>query len=263
MAQLVQQDSELITPEPRNDVSAPHARLKPLRHRDQELVADEVTESVVDVFEAVHVDEQRGEQPIPVSLRLRERAFEHLDEQRSIRQRRQRVVQRCLPQLLLGQMTFGHVGERPSHAYDPAVVAPDCDAPAKHPPVLAIAMTNAVLMLEVTGLIGAVRGDRRFERADVFGVDAPEPLHRVACRLVRRQPEHRLPPKRKVHDVVCRVPVPDAVVRTGQGKRVTLFADSQRFFCRRAVGNVTHKPGETPREWQQPDVQNAAAYRPP
>ena len=113
-------------------------------------------------------------------------------------------------------------------------------------------------MLEMTGLIGAVRGDRLFERANIFRVDAPEPLRRVAGRFVRCQPKHRLPPKRKVHDAVCRVPVPDAVVRTGQGQRVTLFADSQRFLCRRAIGNVTHKPGETPREWQQPDVQNAA-----
>ena len=98
-------------------VAATDAGFKPLRDRDEELIADEMSQAVIHGLEAVHVDEQDAEQPVGGPFRPGQRLLEHLHEERAIGERRERVVQGGLPKLLLDQMTFGDVGQRSRHAH--------------------------------------------------------------------------------------------------------------------------------------------------
>ena len=54
--QAVQENRELVAAEPRERVALPQARLEAARHRDQQLVADQVAEAVVDDLEAIEVE---------------------------------------------------------------------------------------------------------------------------------------------------------------------------------------------------------------
>ena len=63
VAESVQEDRELVAAEAGEHVALSQARLEPPRHRDQQLVADQVTEAVVDDLEAIEIeieDRERG-----------------------------------------------------------------------------------------------------------------------------------------------------------------------------------------------------------
>ena len=59
--EAVQENRELVAAEPRERVALPQARLEPARHRDQQLVADQVAEAVVDDLEAIEIEIEHGE----------------------------------------------------------------------------------------------------------------------------------------------------------------------------------------------------------
>ena len=65
VAEPVQQDRELVAAEPGERVALPQTRLEPARHRDQQLVADQVAETVVDDLEAIEVEVERREPSSP------------------------------------------------------------------------------------------------------------------------------------------------------------------------------------------------------
>src|SRR6476660_126370 len=112
MADLVQQYRELVASQPGDHVPTADAPLKPLGHGNQELVPDEMSQAVIDGFEAVQVDEQRPEQSIAGASGLRECVSQHLHEERSIWQPGQRIVQSSFAKLLLGAMPVGDIRER-------------------------------------------------------------------------------------------------------------------------------------------------------
>ena len=61
VADAVQQNRELVAAQPRQRVSLAQARLEPPRHGDEQLVADQVAEAVVDDLEAIEIEVQRRE----------------------------------------------------------------------------------------------------------------------------------------------------------------------------------------------------------
>ena len=61
VAELVQENRELVAAQPGERVALPQARLEPARHRDQQLVAHQVAEAVVDDLEAVEVEIEHRE----------------------------------------------------------------------------------------------------------------------------------------------------------------------------------------------------------
>ena len=61
VAELVQENRELVAAQPGERVSLPQARLEAARHRGEQLVADQVAETVVDDLEAVEVEIQHRE----------------------------------------------------------------------------------------------------------------------------------------------------------------------------------------------------------
>ena len=81
---------------------------EPLRHQLQDFVAGHVAEGVVDVLEAVEVDEQHGEHAT-VAAGERQRVIEPLEERGAVVEARQRVVMREPVVALLGQLLLGDV----------------------------------------------------------------------------------------------------------------------------------------------------------
>ena len=61
VAELVQQNRELVSAQPAENVSLPQARLETARHRREQLVAHQVAEAVVDDLEAVEAQTKRRE----------------------------------------------------------------------------------------------------------------------------------------------------------------------------------------------------------
>ena len=98
--QVLAENRELVAAESRDRVARPDQRLELARHLDQQLVARVVPEAVVDVLEAVEVEERHAD----VRLRARaarDRLAEPVDEQQPVRKARERVVHRLVGQPLL------------------------------------------------------------------------------------------------------------------------------------------------------------------
>ena len=121
VAQPVQQDRELVAAEAGQRVALTQARLEPARRRDQQLVADQVAEAVVDDLEAIEIEiedrERVADAPQPELL---EAAAEALDEHRAVVQAGQRIEEADAAQPLLRDRLLGRVGQRAGDAVAPA-----------------------------------------------------------------------------------------------------------------------------------------------
>ena len=80
------------------------------RHRLQQVVADRMTERVVDVLEVVEIEAQHGD--LLVALHAAQSLLQLLPEQHAVRQVGQRIVPRHVRDLRLGLPPFGDVLER-------------------------------------------------------------------------------------------------------------------------------------------------------
>ena len=118
LVDVLEQDDELVAAEARRGVGGADARGEPGGGLAQQLVARGVPEGVVDVLEHVEVDEQDGRPGLP-ALGARERMLEPIDEQQPVRKTRERVVerlvQRVLDRLRVGEREAGVLGEGDEH----------------------------------------------------------------------------------------------------------------------------------------------------
>ena len=80
-------------------------------HLDEELVARDVAERVVDYHEPVEVAEEDGEAARGAALGARDGELDVVGEERAVRQTRQRVVEGVVAQALLGLLALGDVLE--------------------------------------------------------------------------------------------------------------------------------------------------------
>jgi hypothetical protein len=136
VADVVEQDRELVAAEPGDGVAGAQGRLQPARDRDQQPVADVVPERVVDELEAVEVEEQHGGAGVRVpALRAADRLREAVEEEHAVRQPGQRVVQRVVLQALLGLAAVGDVGLGADHARRAPVLVAHRDPAREHPPI--------------------------------------------------------------------------------------------------------------------------------
>ena len=86
VADVVEQERELVAAEAGDGVVGPQRRLQPARDGDQQLVADVVAERVVDELEAVEVEEQhRGAALGVAALGAADRLVEAVEEQHAVR----------------------------------------------------------------------------------------------------------------------------------------------------------------------------------
>jgi diguanylate cyclase (GGDEF)-like protein/PAS domain S-box-containing protein len=101
---IVEQDGELVAPEPGDRVTCPDTPGQPLRHRDQDRIAGTVAERVVDPLEVIQVDEDdRDLRP------LHQRPAEPVPEQDTVGQPGQRIVICLLRELGLERDPGRHV----------------------------------------------------------------------------------------------------------------------------------------------------------
>src|SRR4029079_10473734 len=85
------QDGKLVAGKARHGVGLSHTATQSCRDLHQKLVAERVSEAVVDLFEAVEVEAKNGE---PLAADLREAIFDSRAEQMPIGQIGQSVVER-------------------------------------------------------------------------------------------------------------------------------------------------------------------------
>ena len=147
-ANVVEQDGELVTAEARQRIAGAKAALEPPRRRDQELVTDLVPEAVVDRLEAIEIEvehrEQRIAQRAPGALK---QVLQPVEEQRAVREIRERIVERLVLQLLLGLLALGDVARDPEGPHDVPLPIAQRELRRRHPAELAV--RQRLLLLHV------------------------------------------------------------------------------------------------------------------
>src|SRR4029453_5787389 len=100
--ECVQQNHELVAAEPGEHVSLAQTRLQTPRHRREQLVADQVSETVFDHLESVEGEIEHGESASPeLFLELGEPPSQSLDEDRAVAEARERIEEPGIAQALL------------------------------------------------------------------------------------------------------------------------------------------------------------------
>ena len=118
---VLDEDRELVAPEPGAGVLGAEAALQALRGDDEQLVAGRMAEAVVHGLEVVEVDEEDGEEVLPAHAAL-ERVADPVREEGAVREAGQRVVEGLVRELLLELPAVGHVAGGDHHARDVRVV---------------------------------------------------------------------------------------------------------------------------------------------
>ncbi|MCY1409390.1 hypothetical protein D9M71_247390 [compost metagenome] len=108
----VQQDGEFIAAHPRQRVALPQAGAESRGDLDDEQVAGQVAQAVVDQLEAVEVDEQHREGRLPMAAAAGHGAGQAVGEERTVGQAGERIVE-GVDQLLFGALAFHH----PAHLH--------------------------------------------------------------------------------------------------------------------------------------------------
>ncbi len=191
--QPLEQEAELVAPQPRHGVDDAHRRAQAVGERHQQLVADAVAEAVVDHLEAVEVEEEHREAGARAAPAALQRHLQAVDEEGAVGQAGQRVVQGVVQQLALGLLAVADVGLRAGHAVGAAPLVAHRQAARQHPAEGTIAVTQPVLALEVRRAPLDVFADLVAQPSAVARVDAREPLLRVVAELALFEAEHRRP----------------------------------------------------------------------
>ena len=249
VAELVQQNRELVAAQPGQRVALPQARLEPARHRDEQLVADEVAEAVVDDLEAIEIEIERRESAgrAAVALNSVEPASEAFHEDRAVARARSadRGIRRC------GAVRARSLARSCRSAIlrcgSIAAAAPcDRDAAAEEPPVGAVLVADPVLVLKVIGLAGEMRLERCLERSDVVRHGRGRTSPRDDRPAAAAQTEHRPPAAGEVELLGPKIPLPQPVVRAFRRQREPLLASLERAVSARVRSVMSCQSSVTP-----------------
>ena len=172
----------------------PKLRLQPFAECDQQLVPDRVAEAVVDELEAVDVEEQHPAAIAGIALGAAQRELQVVEEERSVRESGERVVQGVVAQPLLGRLAGGDVRHRARKSRRSALGVAHRDPAAQHPAEAAVGVADAVLALEVRGLAPEVSVERGTQMPEVVGAHPVEPFLGRGSDLFVAVSEYRLPP---------------------------------------------------------------------
>ena len=185
---VFEQDRELVAAEPGDGVAGPDARLEALAERDQELVADEVAEAVVDGLEAVQVQEHDGDAEL-VAARPRQRVLDAVHEEDAVRQAGQRIVERLPRELLLERLALGDVARVDDDPADGGMVE-QVGADRLQVAPGAVAVEAAEVDGGLGGRVGGADGEGGGHAGRVLGVG--EVVEAGAVQGVRRVAEDAL-----------------------------------------------------------------------
>ena len=106
--QPVEEQAELVVAQARDRVLAADAGPQPVGHDRQRRFTGLVAEAVVEAVEALHVAVHDGHRGV-VSFGLQQRVLHTVDEQRPVRQARERVVKGLVAQLGFQGVTLGDI----------------------------------------------------------------------------------------------------------------------------------------------------------
>ena len=161
----VEQHGELVAAEPRRGVCRAHRALHAATDLGEHLVADRVTECVVDRLEVVEIEEQHGGLPVAA----RHSGFDPLGEEGAVRQPREDVVERLVAQPLL---QIRHLGQR---ALEPSVL--------EHHARVADERLEQALVVAAEGddVPGAVADDDQAEDAVLAAKRCDDRVRQLAC----------------------------------------------------------------------------------
>lgn len=132
VGQVLAQDDELVAPETGDRVVRSDDRLEAGRHLDEHLVAGGVARGVVDGLEVVEVEEDHGG-PRGAPAHGLERVLEPVEEERPVRQPRQRVVQSLMGERLLGLDLAADVPRDAVGPHDAAVLVDERELRRRDP----------------------------------------------------------------------------------------------------------------------------------
>ena len=108
---FVQQDGELVSPQPGDRIARTQEHADPLAEFDQQLVARGVTQAVVHHLESIEVEKQHGKLARRLAAVLFQGEIEPVQEQGPVGQSGQRVVQHLMTQPRFRGLPFTDVGE--------------------------------------------------------------------------------------------------------------------------------------------------------
>src|SRR4051812_1764947 len=110
----VQQDGKFIATQARDNVRFANTAFQAPRHRDQQLITNRMTQTVIDVFKTIEVKKEYSKLVVLLVLGAFDYEFQVLSQQGAVGQVRQRVVKSrvtevvfALLQLLAGAFLFG------------------------------------------------------------------------------------------------------------------------------------------------------------
>ena len=179
---LVEQERELVAAEASQRVCGPDRLRETRRNHLQQLVAGAVTERVVDLLEAVEVDEENRE-TISGTRGARERLLEPVAEERTVGEPGEAVVERLPRQLLLEPDALGDVTGVQHDAADEPVCAqvghvrlelPPLAEPIPQPELDLVRLSACARFLEELAIVRV--HERGEPRAVDLGLRAPECL---------------------------------------------------------------------------------------
>ena len=183
-----EQHEELVSALTAHRIGAAHAGLQSLRHRFKQLIADGVTQRIVDVLEAIEIDVQHRDRAAG-AVRPHHRLIEPVAEQGAVRHVRQAVMKRQ-PRKLVGQLARDRDVVRDHHGADhPALPVVNGRRRGLDGELGAVAAYEHAILGEAHGAV-LDDGPRRGRRDRIAGHDVDEPKHVVdgAPRGLRLRP---------------------------------------------------------------------------
>jgi hypothetical protein len=195
---------------------------QPPRDADQQAISDGVAELVVDLLEAVEVDEHDGAAGGRVTAGTLQQMLDAVHEQCAVGQSGERVVQGLVLEAKLRRALVGHVRQRAGHPDRLPIHTATDQSARRHPPPVTVSMTQAMLTLQVVRASGQMGLDRLLQAGPVIGRHAVKPRRRPSLAGSLGQSEDRVPARREVDPAGLQVPVPDPVVGSTGRERVAL-----------------------------------------
>ena len=206
LVEVLDDDHELVAAEPGQEVGVAQRGGERRAHALQELVADPVAERVVDVLEAVEVDEQHAD-AAAAALRLRDRLREPLVQQQAVGQSGQRVARGHVLQAFLGLDPQRHVLHERQDRHDVAAVVEQARvvplAPDRLPALAAVPREAGGARLLAAHEARQELGDG----AAVFVVQQRIAVDRHAQHFLGAPAEELLGLRRPAHEAVVAVPL--------------------------------------------------------
>lgn len=176
MGQGLDQDNELVAAQAGNSISRALTTLQRASGGDQELIADQMTQAVVDIFKAIQIDEQDRKRSLSGVLLALDGMLEPIQKQVAIGQAGQGIVQGLVAQALFRQLTVGDIGLRANQTDGMAGRIPDGQPATEHPAIATVLMQDTILDLQAINQPLDMRRQMGLQQRAVIGVEPIQPF---------------------------------------------------------------------------------------